>query len=268
MNRTKQLSQYMTPAWAARELFAAHFSDVTAQDVGFEPTCGDGRCLQAIPDHVPAFGCEQDAEKAGKARARTGREVFVGNVLTMQIPRPFTFVFGNPPFKTDFMDRFLSKIEALVVDGCRCGLILPAYFLQTPSTVKRWNRMWTIFPEMLPRTLFPGLELPLVFTIFTKDPAPVLKGMRLYSEAHSIEDLREEFRKEMTSGRGLWMPIVAAALERLGGRAHLAEIYEVIGKNRPTRNEWWRQKIRQTLQRHACFSRRGSGVWSLELKAA
>lgn len=259
-DNVKALSQYFTPAWAARELWDAHFSDMDMADSGLEPTCGDGRMLQAIPDHVPAIGVEIDPVHAAAARRRTGREVIEGDVLTADLPDKFSFVFGNPPFTAAFLDGLLERIKDRMDDGCRCGLILPAYFMQTPSRVVRWNKVWTIYPELLPRTLFPRAHLPLIFSLFTKDPAPVLKGMRLFIEAHSIEDLRKDFREEMTSGRGLWRPIVVTALGKLGGKAHLAEIYEVVGMNRPSRNEWWREKVRQTLQRGP-FTSHGNGIW-------
>jgi hypothetical protein len=233
-----------------------------------EPTCGDGRMLQAIPDHVPAFGCEIDPELAKAAADRTGRQVIVGDVLTADIPERFDFVFGNPPFKSSFLHKLLVRIEDRMADGCRCGLILPAYFLQTTTTVLRWNKVWTIHPELLPRTLFPRAQLPLVFTLFTKDPVPVLKGMRLYVEANSIEDLKQEFRDEMERGRGLWQPIVRTALARLKGRVHLSEIYELVGKNRPSKNPWWKEKVRQTLQRNPEFVSHGGGMWELERSAA
>jgi predicted RNA methylase len=267
-DRQKELGQYMTPAWAARELFEAHFSDMGMADCGLEPTCGDGRMLQAIPDHVPAFGFEIDPDLATKARARTGRQVIVGDVLTADLPHRFNFVFGNPPFKSDFMHRLLDRIHTRMEDGCRCGLIVPAYFMQSPSTVVRWNRVWTIHSELLPRTLFPRARLPLIFALFTKDPVPSFRGMRLFLEAYSMEDLNPEFREEMNSGRGLWRGVVFQALQRLGGRAHLKDIYHVVGRNRPTKNEWWREKVRQTLQRAGCFSAQGAGVWSIHEKAA
>lgn len=261
--RQQQLGQYMTPAWAAHELWAAHFSDMTAADIGFEPTCGDGRMLQAIPPHIRAYACEIDSDLAAKAHARTGREIIVGDVLEIDLPERFSFVFGNPPFSAKFLHRLLPRIADRMDDGCRVGLILPGYFMQSPSTVMRWNKVWTLCSELLPRTLFPRAQLPLIFTLFTKDPVPVMRGMRLFAEADSIEDLRREFREEMTSGRGLWRPIVEIALRRLGGRVHLSEIYEMVGTNRPSKNPWWKEKVRQTLQRGPGFVSHGGGMWEL-----
>jgi hypothetical protein len=258
----------MTPAWAARELWEAHFGDVGQADFVVEPTCGDGRMLQAIPAHVPAMGVEIDPILAASARERTGRDVIAGDIFETGIPRNVTVLFGNPPFKGKFLDKLLDRVGSVVVDGCRTGLIVPAYYMQSPSRVLRWNRGWTICAELLPRTLFTRSQLPIIFAIFTKDPMPKLSGMRLYYEADAVAQLKPLFRAEMVSGSGLWRQVVRLSLEQLGGRAHLADIYECVGHRRPTGNQHWREKIRQTLQRGAEFRGHGRGLWELDRQAA
>lgn len=255
----------MTPAWAARELWEAHFSDIGLADSVLEPTCGDGRMLQAIPECIPAIGVELDPSLAEQARVRTGRLVIEGDILSVDLPR-FNVVFGNPPFRSGFVEKLLERIHEKMDDGSRCGLLVPAYFMQTPSRVMRWNRVWSLYAEVLPRTLFPRLSLPLIFALFTKDPVPTLSGMRLFIEAHAIEQLRPEFREMLTTGKGLWRPVVEAALRELGGRAHLTEVYRAVAKRRPSENPWWREKVRQTLQRGP-FRSLGDGVWCLKAVA-
>lgn len=251
----------MTPAWAARELWGAHFYDVGPADFVLEPTCGDGRMLQAIPPGVPACGWEIDPDMAEQARARTGRPVVTGDILSAEIPRNVTVLFGNPPFKVGFLDKLLDRVGAVVVDGCRTGLIVPAYFMQTPSRVIRWNKHWTICSELLPRTLFSKKAyLPIVFALFTKDPQPTLTGMGLYYEADAVGNLETVYRDELVSGSGLWKSVVELALTKLGGRAHLTEIYQIVGLRRPSKNPWWREKVRQMLQR-GDFISHGAGVW-------
>lgn len=254
------LSQWMTPAWVARELWAAHFGDAGPSDHVFEPTCGDGRMLQAVPDYVPASGMEIDPRMADLARERTGRSVTTGDVLTAEIPKNITILFGNPPFKADFLDGLLNRVGEVVNDGCRTGLILPAYFMQSPSRVIRWNRAWTICAELLPRTIFARSQLPIIFALFTKDPQPRLTGMRLYHEVQQVADLKPVYRAELVNGTGTWRGVVAIALQELGGRAHVSDIYERVAPRRPTANQWWREKVRQTLQRN--FASEGAGVWS------
>jgi adenine-specific DNA-methyltransferase len=263
---TDSLGRYMTPAWAARELWDAHFSDVGPGHTVLEPTCGDGRMLQAVPVAVPAWGVEIDPELADLARERTGRDVVTGDILEVDLPRKFDVVFGNPKFESAFMTRLLDRLDVEMDVGLRCGMIVPAYYMQTPSTVLRWSKRWTLYAELLPRTLFPRLCLPVVFALFTKDPVPAFKGMRLYIEADGVERLKPEFREMLKGGRGLWAEVVARALVDLGGEEHLTKIYERIGRKRPTENPWWREKIRQTLQRGP-FCSKGNGVWSIE-KAA
>jgi site-specific DNA-methyltransferase (adenine-specific) len=269
LSQVAQLGQYMTPSWAARELWAAHFSHIGSGKTVLEPTCGDGRMLQAVPPHVDAFGIEIDPVEATKARERTGRQVITGDVLSLEFPRRFDVVFGNPKFKAGFLDSLLDKIALAASDGCECGLLVPAYFMQTPSRVLRWNRVWTIYPELLPRTLFPRSRLPIIFALFTKDPVPQLKGMRLFVEADAISCLKPEYREMMEKGRGLWDPVVEHALRELDGKAHLTLIYERVGRRRPTDNPYWREKVRQTLQRdEAKYQPCGNGVWELVPKAA
>lgn len=255
--------QYMTPAWAGRELWEAHFSDVCETDTVLEPTCGDGRMLQAIPPSVPAFGVELDPDLAEQARQRTARLVLTGDVLKLDLQREFNIVFGNLPFRASFMDSLLDRIADEVDDGCRCGLIVPAYYMQTPSRVLRWNRLWTISAELLPRTLWPRLMRPIIFALFTKDPIPKLNGLRLYIEADAVSRLPQKYRDMMITGRGLWVQVVEGTVKDLGGEAHLQDIYNVVERRRPTPNQWWREKVRQTLQRGP-FIPKGDGIWAID----
>jgi len=256
------LGQYMTPAWAARELWAAYFSTATAADNVIEPTCGDGRMLAAVPDHIPATGVEIDGALADKARERTGRRVITSDFLDVELPQEFTIAWGNPPYSAKFMDAMLGRLSHFCVEGAQAGFVVPAYFLQTPARVLRWNKLWTIGAEILPRTIFARLQLPICFAIFTKDPLPRLRGLRLYAEAEAVAGLNAQAREEMVSGTGTWRQLVLLTLHRLGGKAHLGEIYEAIKGRRPATNRFWHEKVRQTLQRGP-FEAHGNGVWSL-----
>ena len=256
-----KLSQWMTPAWAARELWKAFFADLGPRDLVLEPTCGDGRMLAAVPADIPAVGVEIDPLLAAAARARTGREVIVADVLAAHVPEGITALWGNPPFSTGFVDRLLDRFAPRLPLGARAGLLLPAYFFQTPSRVMRWNRLWSVAAEILPRTLFRGSRLPLVFTLFTRDPVPRLSGLRLYAEAADVDALAEPVRKELVDRSGTWRSVVHQALESLGGRASLAQLYAAVGGRRPSSSPWWREKVRQTLQRG--FRALGGGVWGL-----
>ncbi len=256
------LGQYMTPCWAAHALWEAYFPDVKPNDKVIEPTCGDGRMLAAVPQIISATGVELDPGLAAAARVRNPhRMIHQASFLDVDLPEDFTIAFGNPPFEAKFIDRMLDKLSNICVLGARAGFIAPAYFMQTPSRVIRWNRRWSVACELLPRTIFARLSKPLVFVVFTADPLPNLRGMRLYYEAEAVSALCEEANREMCEGTGTWRQVVANALAGLGGVAHLRDIYDKVRSRRPTENQYWQEKIRQTLQRH--FTPHGGGVWSV-----
>lgn len=63
-----------------------------------------------------------------------------------------------------------------------------------------------------------------------------------------------------------WRDLVQGAIEWLGGKATLKEIYEVIkGSKKTERNAHWKEKIRQTLQLHDNFIAVERGVWKLNV---
>lgn len=262
MSTIDELDQYLTPAYAAQALWEDLFGDATADDVVVEPTCGDGRMLAAVPAHISAFGYEIDPGLAAQARTRTGRHVTVGNFLDAVLPPRVTIAFGNPPFQSSFADKMLAHLLPAMPDGGRAGFILPAYFMQTPSRVLRWNRSWTISADLLPRTLWPRLMRPIIFATFVKDPAPKLRGLRLYVECDLASSTKPEAREVLERGSGSWREVVAAVLASLGGRAHLTHIYEAMLSRRPTENQHWREKVRQVLQ-NGPFRNVARGEWEL-----
>lgn len=256
------LDQYLTPAYAARQLWDDIFPDASAADVVVEPTCGDGRMLAAVPAHIPAFGYEIDPILAAHARARTGRAIAVGDFLEAVLPPRVTIAFGNPPFQSRFVDQMLDRLLGVMPDGGRAGFIVPAYFMQTPSRVLRWNRTWTISADLLPRTLWPRLMRPIIFAHFVKDPAPKLRGLRLYVECDLAGATREGVREGLERGTGSWRDAVSSVLRGLGGRAHLTAIYERMLARRPTENQHWREKVRQVLQ-NGPFRNVARGEWEI-----
>lgn len=61
-----------------------------------------------------------------------------------------------------------------------------------------------------------------------------------------------------------WRDVVAAVLDKLGGKASLSELYEAIDGHKKTKNNpHWKAKIRQTLQMGDCFTSSERGVWSV-----
>ncbi|KAF1702838.1 SAM-dependent methyltransferase [Pseudoxanthomonas kaohsiungensis] len=252
----------MTPEWAASWLVEAFFADLTDQDVVLEPTCGEGAFLAAIPPHVHAIGIELDPELAAVARERTGRQVIVGDARMVDLPVKPTVIIGNPPFERRLVEQILERCYLLLPDGGRVAMVLPAFVLQTASTVHRLAQVWHVRQQMLPRNLFPRLQHPLCFVQLTKSEHTGLEGFALYEQVHQVSKLRARYRQLLAQGvRSTWAAVVQAALEQLGGRASLQELYHEIDGHRPTNNAFWHAKVRQTLQ---CIAYgHGNGVWEL-----
>lgn len=258
----RELGQFFTPWWSAALLVQRWFSDLTAQDVVIEATCGPGPFLKAIPEHIQAIGVEIDPELAEIARRNTGRPVITGDFTTVALPVRPTAIIGNPPFSTQVIDRLLERCHDVLPAGGRVGWILPAFVLQTPSRVIRYSDCWSLATEMLPRTLFPGLHCPLTFTLFTKDRRALLLGMGLYQEAHDVAGMPKAVAEALRCEPTSWRAAVAHALALLGGRGSLGAIYQVIQPRRPTGNRFWKEKTRQVLQRE--FHRVGPGEYALQ----
>lgn len=65
---------------------------------------------------------------------------------------------------------------------------------------------------------------------------------------------------------GTWKSIVGLVLQRLGGKANLAEIYQEVSRAAPERlasNPNWQAKVRQVLNSTGLFASSERGVWQL-----
>lgn len=244
----RHLDQYFTAAWVAEALVRKHFSDLTSHDLVCEPMCGPGRFLEPIPSYVPAFGIEIDPEQAQIARERTGRHIITGDIRDVELPGQPTLFLGNPPFKTALFDQFLDKANRAMADHGRIGMILPTYFFQTASRVSRYNEQWSLYQEMIPRNIYPGLQKPLCFAIFTKDQQRLLVGFSLFHEQAFIDQLPEDVQDALVSGPSTWPQLVFQAIDQLGGEAELREIYDYVSDRRPTGNPNWREQVRKICQ--------------------
>lgn len=258
------LHQWFTPEWAAEELIAKFFPSLGVADLVIEPSCGRGAFLKAIPIVAEAIGVEIDPILAEEARCNTGREILCGDFTQISLP-PASAIVGNPPFDMKMIDRFLRRAYGLLPNEGRCGFILPAYALQTPTRLLKWNRHWSVSQTLLPRTLFQRARLPLLFVLFEKGCGPRrLVGFTLYHEANDINGMPNWAKAILIHGepkRQTWRVVVEVALRKIGGRGTLTEIYHAMKDNRPSKNQWWKDKVRQVLQLH--FQRIGPGEWSL-----
>lgn len=256
------LGQYMTPNWAAEALVEHYFADLGSSDTVWEPSCGTGAFLRAIPEHVAAFGVEVDPALAEIARQTSGRPVVVGDFRSAELPMRPTCVIGNPPFKLSDVQSILDRAHTLLPEDGRVGLILPCFVFQTAGTVVDISARWSVQQDMIPRNLFPGLSHPLCFAVLRKGATGKLFNFALYHEVAAVNQLQRRYRELLAGGeRNVWTAVTVAAMEKLGGRASLHDVYREIEGNRPTQNEWWRAKVRQTLQRVA--QRIGPAEWSL-----
>jgi hypothetical protein len=147
-----------TPAWLAYAMVERKLANVGDDAVILEPTAGDGAILREIPQHLRAFGIELDPALAAEARATTGREVIIGDVLTTEIPYVVTHVIGNPPFSVAWLNAFLERFHAIMPEGGEITLLLPAFALQTSARVAAYHRRYSIVAEMIPRDVFPGFD--------------------------------------------------------------------------------------------------------------
>ena len=250
------LSQWFTPIWAAEALIEQFFPDLSPHDLVLEPTCGPGHFLQAlraIAPTTPALGIELDPHLARDAQQRSGYPVLIGDVRTLPIPVTPTVILGNPPFATAFVEALLQRAHTLLPDGGRVGLILPCYVFQTESRFLRYAAHWSMAQTLIPRTLFPNLRLPLLFAHFQKDQRRRMIGFTLYAETAAVRALPASTQAILQTGShpgSVWRQAVEEALLALGGEATLTRLYRYLERRRPTPNIWWRQKIRQTVQRY------------------
>jgi site-specific DNA-methyltransferase (adenine-specific) len=260
---------WYTPAWAAEAIVERYFPDLSRNDLVVEPTCGHGVFLNAIPTAVPALGVEIDAEAADVARHITGRHIITGDFRSVPLAVRPTLILGNPPFVSEIVGDVLRRSLELLQPEGEAAFILPAYILQTPSWVVRWAQRFSLSADLLPRTLFKSLSKPLVFARFRKTERRVMVGLALYAEAYDIERMPKAVRDTLArpSPRGsAWFEVCDQVLASLGGEADLQVIYQHVAPKRPSQNPYWREKVRQTLQRR--FTRTARARYARTAEAA
>lgn len=261
----KALGQYFTPRWVAEAIVERHFADLPAGATVLEPSCGAGAFLHALPAHVNAIGVEIDPRWAEAARRDTGRTVLLGDFLQVPLPVEVDAVVGNPPFHADTVARFLDRAHPLLGEGGKCGLILPAYVLQTSSKVLAMAEKWSIAQELMPRNIFPRLSVPIVFTMFTKEKSRRLFGFYLYREAADVSAAAKPAREMLersTRAGSVWRQAVHEAFDHVAADvAPLDALYRALEGRRPTANSNFREKVRQTLQVYPEFASVERGVW-------
>jgi len=254
MNNQKKWSQFFTPVWAAELLFAAHFSNLTDKDTVWEPSCGKGSWLNAIPEQIPAIGSDIDPLMVQASQKNTSRKIYNGDFrdIMFEEMNRITAICGNPPFILKIFEEFMQRCENILPLGNKAGFIIPAYFVQTSQTTKRLGTRWDISQEILPRDLFQGeglLSKPIIFASFIRNNSPQLFGFRLFHELVDVKNLREEVREILNKGNGsVWRQALIKVMRDSGGKATLDQIYKNMQGKRPTENPFWKEQVRKLIR--------------------
>lgn len=257
-----ELGQVFTPGFVAAALYERTFAHLGARDRVLDPTCGTGRLLAAVPRRVDAIGVELDASLAAAARTATGREVICGDFLSVDVGelRP-SAVFANPPFDARFIDRMLDRVWSMLPDGGLVGAILPSHYWTSIRSTRLAER-WSYTIEMLPKDTFSRMRRPAVWAVLERSRRHVVVGIALYRDVAAVRAMRRRYERLLrTTTVEPWRETVLTALADLGGRATLPSLYRAVEGKRTNLTRFYREKVRQTLQRHAV--RVGPGVWEL-----
>lgn len=264
-NGDPELHQWFTPFWAA-EMFANDVLDGLGQVGVIEPSCGTGSFLSAIPQHLPAYGVDIDPDIAAVAKANSGRQVIIGDFRSIELPeQDVSVVLGNPPFSMPIIDGFIDRSYSILPDDGVAAFILPAHVFSTAGRVMEWNERFSLDVKTIPRSLFSRISMPLVWAKFIKTRRRTMIGLMLFAEQAAVENMPRSVRARL-AGPGTWREAVQHALEALGGLASLSDIYQAVEPRRPTRNQFWRDKVRQTLGLY--FQRVDDKRWTLPLPKA
>ncbi|WP_193065169.1 DNA methyltransferase [Oceanobacillus oncorhynchi] len=218
------------------------------------------------------------------------------NVLTDEIPFGSDLIFSHPPYWNIISyqryngghpddlslnmsyEEFISKLDQVnakiyqsLLNGGRHAFLV--------GDVRRKGAYYSIIKDM---TWFGSLEAHII-----KAQHNTLSDNKQYSNNNFIPISHEHllvFKKDkvwilpikstVTKYFDLrqfnnitWRDLIQGALEWLGGKAELTEIYKVIeGSKRTLKNSHWKDKIRQTLQLHDNFWSSSRGVWELKFK--
>lgn len=218
------------------------------------------------------------------------------NALIDQIPFASDLCYSHPPYwdiiryetqrgnyhpddLSNIMsyDEFIAKLDmvnakiyqSLVNGGRHCILI---------GDVRKRGKYYSVIKDM---TWFGDIESHVI-----KVQHNCLSNNKVYSNNNFIPIVHEHllvFKKNEVWAVNLkrtttktfdllqfknitWRDLVQGAIQWLGGQATLQQIYEVIkGSKKAKNNNYWKEKIRQTLQLHENFYSIERGVWGLRI---
>lgn len=224
---------------------------LTAVSYVIEPCAGDGALLREIPAEINAYGVELDPAPAAQARATSGRQVLCGDVLEIALPIAPAHAISNPPFRVEFINRFLDRFHRIAIAGGTVTFLLPAFMLQTSGRTARYLDRFSITAEIIPRDVFPGFTLPLTVVTFRKDYERRLVGLALVDETNEWRKMPSDFHTILHRSRSnVWVAACERALQILGRPATVEEIRNVVSGHRPTKTPHWEAAIRKALQQN------------------
>ena len=219
--------------------------------------------------------------------------------LIERLGKPFEFIFFHPPYhdiirysgsqwgnahpddlsRCETVDDFLSKIEIALWNISKAT---DGHFAVLIGDVRK-NGNYYPFQSDIIRIVSGGMgrlksHIIKVQHNVTSDRInysgkfiPIMhEHLLLFERRRDIQTFfeyvlsrSEELKRE--SNR-TWRSLVRLSLEKLGGKAHLSSLYEVIEREDPNKvgaNLNWQAKVRQVLQKAQDFIRVGEGVWAI-----
>lgn len=113
------------------------------------------------------------------------------------------------------------------------------------------------------KTRYSGKFIPILheYVMIVRKDSPILVPVMLTKK--EVQDIRD-------MANATWRDVVASVLEQYRGAVSLNSIYEQIESHEKAKsNQWWKEKVRQTLQRNPkYFQHDGRGMWSLNRATA
>ncbi|MCM3716284.1 hypothetical protein M3202_19760 [Alkalihalobacillus oceani] len=214
------------------------------------------------------------------------------NALTDDIPYGSDFIFSHPPYwhivsyqrynnahKDDLsldmsyeefiskLDRVNAKIYQSLLNGGRHAILI--------GDIRKKGRYYSIIKDM---TWLGDLESHIIKRqhnclsdkkCYVRNFIPIIHEHILVFKKNKVWEV--QIKSTVTKSFDLrefkhitWRDLIQGALDYLGGKASLQDIYTLIeGSQKTISNNHWKEKIRQTLQLHDNFISVDRGVWKL-----
>ena len=125
---SKDLAYYPTPAPVIERVLSSIYIRSDESPTFLEPSCGDGRIMDAIAQKWPRAritGVEYHTGRAEQARAK-GHHVHRANFLETASKSGFDYIVMNPPFSGQHWKKHVKHARDMLADGGTIICILPA----------------------------------------------------------------------------------------------------------------------------------------------